>query len=855
MFFSKSRFVSLFVGVVLQSVYVLAQSDSTTKETPLKYTPNKTAAIIAGSLYTLTAGAMCIWGTRYWGRYMLSMIIGSACYAGGLYLRLIVGEDMGSVMKYATISDVLTFFMQAAGGGMTAGDDANMRNIGGKVRPSLLSLDIQFVLTSVQVFLVGLVAQLISFLGYTLIFGIFVYRLWTLRRNEWNSRPHGIMSHWLALVVAMALSCQNIIVRSVFRVIENAQGRNGIFATQEQYFYMMDVVVLWVAVRQQQSRRIDVNLIEVVLPYLYAMTVLPHTLASAPQSHPVAPSESILYFTHIFLTPTSHPNRASSFVGTDIMVYHGSAALIRIGTGSMAQPLNSERYSEWEGCIGRTISAEELARDKTCLRGRPMCKEISLVTGGESGGGPVRGRHTRSSAETGSPSPLLWTTAKQGTAASPDTIMNGLDTVSYRLLAYRGVRGVRWMCGDSEVGSRSELPSVSPPVLSCPALLLFPSVSMVRYPEPTRGASLLIALKPTRKPILVVGSGSLAASRIFSALEADADVLIASRGSIRHACEEVQWRVYHGDAEWLDATDAVQDDPDQQQTTFGALLDANPAIQLVCVTDTLNATEALPKRSAASAKAIARACRDRRIWVNVADMPSLCDFTFPATHRFALSSQSTDDPNLRTVDIKGSALQLAVTANGHGCRLASRLKREVVARLPRNVGDAVDNVGRLRLLARSEDEDPEALSSAMTMHDSGVQFFDEDDSSPINKPVPQRSHDESPAERCARRMRWVAQLSEYTPLEQLASMDKAGMKEVLESRLPAKPSGTGKCGRGRSNSPLKSDPTKPPAEPETSIPSRHHLALDPPPRSDPTSGRIILVGSGPGHPANHGYYT
>ncbi|CAE6349254.1 unnamed protein product [Rhizoctonia solani] len=372
---------------------------------------------------------------------------------------------------------------------------------------------------------------------------------------------------------------------------------------------------------------------------------------------------------------------------------------------------------------------------------------------------------------------------------------------------------------------------------------------MVRYPEPTRGASLLIALKPTRKPILVVGSGSLAASRIFSALEADADVLIASRGSIRHACEEVQWRVYHGDAEWLDATDAIQDDPDQQQTTFGALLDANPAIQLVCVTDTLNATEALPKRSAASAKAIARACRDRRIWVNVADMPSLCDFTFPATHRFALSSQSTDDPNLRTVDIKGSALQLAVTANGHGCRLASRLKREVVARLPRNVGDAVDNVGRLRLLARSEDEDPEALSSAMTMHDSGVQFFDEDDSSPINKPVPQRSHDESPAERCARRMRWVAQLSEYTPLEQLAAMDKAGMKEVLESRLPAKPSGTGKCGRGRSNSPLKSDPTKPPAEPETSIPSRHHLALDPPPRSDPTSGRIILVGSGPGHPA------
>ncbi|CAE6494630.1 unnamed protein product [Rhizoctonia solani] len=362
---------------------------------------------------------------------------------------------------------------------------------------------------------------------------------------------------------------------------------------------------------------------------------------------------------------------------------------------------------------------------------------------------------------------------------------------------------------------------------------------MVRYPEPTRGASLLVALKPTRKPILVVGSGSLAATRIFSALEADASVLIASRGSIRHACEEVQWRVYHGDAEWLDATEAVADEPDAQQAAFGALLDANPGIQLVCVTDTLNASEAIPKRSAASAKAIAQACRERRIWVNVADMPSQCDFTFPATHRFALSSQCTD-PNLRTIDTKGSALQLAVTANGHGCRLASRLKREVIARLPRNVGDAVDNIGRLRSMARSEDEDPEALSSGI-VHDSGVQFAEEDDPSPINTPVPQRTKDETPAERSARRMRWVAQLSEYTSLEQLATMDDAAMREVLESRALIKSSG-GKCGRARSKSPIK-------PEPETKIPSRHHLDVSPPSRSNSTSGRIMLVGSGPGHPA------
>ncbi|QRW09354.1 siroheme synthase [Ceratobasidium sp. AG-Ba] len=228
---------------------------------------------------------------------------------------------------------------------------------------------------------------------------------------------------------------------------------------------------------------------------------------------------------------------------------------------------------------------------------------------------------------------------------------------------------------------------------------------MVRYPEPTRGASLLLAFRPTRRPVLVVGSGQLAASRIFAALDADASVLVAAQGGIRKACEEVQWRVYHGDAEWLDADDAIADDqlpPEVLQAKFRALLEENPGVMLWT-----------------SAAAIARACREKKVPVTVADMPALCDFTFPATHRFARSG-TTSDSSLRTVDIRGSSLQLAITANGNGCRLASRLKRELVARLPRNVGDAVDNVGRLRQLARSEDEDPEALESSIAMRDSGV---------------------------------------------------------------------------------------------------------------------------------------
>ncbi|QRV80556.1 tetrapyrrole (Corrin/Porphyrin) methylases [Ceratobasidium sp. AG-Ba] len=91
-------------------------------------------------------------------------------------------------------------------------------------------------------------------------------------------------------------------------------------------------------------------------------------------------------------------------------------------------------------------------------------------------------------------------------------------------------------------------------------------------------------------------------------------------------------------------------------------------------------------------------------------------------------------------------------------------------------------------------------------------------------------------------MRWVAQLSEYTPLEQLAAMDEAAMRSVLTSRSPPvanKPASTGKCPRSRSRPPTE------PAPNASSIPSYHNLAISPPPKP---SGQIILVGSGPGHP-------
>ncbi|KAB5588668.1 Protein RTM1 [Ceratobasidium theobromae] len=244
-------------------------------KTPLEYIPSKTWAAISGSLYIFTVTACVIWSTRHWGRYMLAIMIGAGFYALGLFLRIVYAQDPTSVFKYATMnliillspcgfiagvymllsrlafhlnavehlvlsprwltkifvtSDIFTFFVQATGGGMTAMNDQAKRDMGKKL------------------FLGGLIAQLISFIIYTLIFAIFVNRVRTNLTYEWNHRPNGIMKHWLALVISMSIACVAILIRSVFRALENGQGREGYLATHEAYFYVLDCFILWISV-------------------------------------------------------------------------------------------------------------------------------------------------------------------------------------------------------------------------------------------------------------------------------------------------------------------------------------------------------------------------------------------------------------------------------------------------------------------------------------------------------------------------------------------------------------------------------------------------------------------------------
>lgn len=77
-------------------------------------------------------------------------------------------------------------------------------------------------------------------------------------------------------------------------------------------------------------------------------------------------------------------------------------------------------------------------------------------------------------------------------------------------------------------------------------------------------------------------------------------------------------------------------------------------------------------------------CKERRIPVNVADVPPECDFYFGSVHR--------DGP-----------LQIMVSTNGKGPRLASIVRKQIAETLPDNLGAAITRVGEFRKALRKAD--------------------------------------------------------------------------------------------------------------------------------------------------------
>ncbi|ERT00003.1 uroporphyrin-III C-methyltransferase [Sporothrix schenckii 1099-18] len=312
-------------------------------------------------------------------------------------------------------------------------------------------------------------------------------------------------------------------------------------------------------------------------------------------------------------------------------------------------------------------------------------------------------------------------------------------------------------------------------------------------------ASLLTAVDSRSHVHLVVGSNPLAAARCNQSLAVGAiPILVAPEpphGALLPAALQV--RVDAGEVQWV--RDAVCTH-DHLETLGRKAVDG--FVDAVFVTD----------HDPSIAETVSSACRRRRIPVNVVDRPDLCSFSLLSTH--------AEGP-----------LQIGITTNGSGCKLASRIRRDVAATLPAGLGEACARLGALR--RRIQEEDRKATAAAIDKPTSP--FFGEDDSydqsATFNQLVPSpETRDAGAAETAettkTRRMRWLAQMCEYWPLKRLAGVTDADVEALLEAYAQ----GTAL-------------PRDAPA-----VDEEEATAALPGAAGTTGHGRIILAGSGPGHP-------
>ena len=295
--------------------------------------------------------------------------------------------------------------------------------------------------------------------------------------------------------------------------------------------------------------------------------------------------------------------------------------------------------------------------------------------------------------------------------------------------------------------------------------------------------ALLTALDCTGHVHLIIGCGPLAASRASKSLEVGASpiVIIPPDGDIHYTLAK---RVEDGRIKCL-----RKDLEDSDLRTLGRD-EVDNVVDAVFVTSG-------PKSPLSTH--ISALCRRWRIPVNVTDAPNLCSFTLLATH--------TDGP-----------LQIGITTSGKGCKLSSRIRREIAASLPPNFGQAVDRLGTIRRRIWEEDHAAELNSSpALEI---------EDEESPnqkhtFNTLIP--TNDTSSSVSRTRRLRWLSQICEYWPLRRLASITDSDISTILAAYTSVTTADTA------------------PLNPSTldAREQSHH---------SPKRGFITLAGSGPGHP-------
>ena len=169
------------------------------------------------------------------------------------------------------------------------------------------------------------------------------------------------------------------------------------------------------------------------------------------------------------------------------------------------------------------------------------------------------------------------------------------------------------------------------------------------------GVSLLIALRLASRNVLLIGGGTVASSRLFFLLEAGAHVTLVSppplHPTITHYLRTNSSQITYLSRQYLGRIDDVK-----VEDFF---------LVLTAIDDPVLSRE------------VCDLCRERRVTVNVADVPDQCDFYFGAQFR-------------------RGPLQVMVSTQGMGPKVGVMVRNHLQQHLPGDVEEAIEGVGQLR---------------------------------------------------------------------------------------------------------------------------------------------------------------
>jgi precorrin-2 dehydrogenase / sirohydrochlorin ferrochelatase len=166
------------------------------------------------------------------------------------------------------------------------------------------------------------------------------------------------------------------------------------------------------------------------------------------------------------------------------------------------------------------------------------------------------------------------------------------------------------------------------------------------------GGSLIIAWQLKDKNVLIVGGGEVASSRIENILVADARITLISPRSGLHPLTK----------QYIDATTRIT----YHDRTFVGPEDLEGVDMVLTAIDDVD-----------KSREICAMSRERRIPTNVADIPPSCDFYFGS-------------------QVKRLPLQIMISTNGKGPRLAHLIRKKIEDSLPSGIENAIERVGELR---------------------------------------------------------------------------------------------------------------------------------------------------------------